>query len=92
MPAMPTNVQLDADLSLRAAETFVRPRVSWPADSPQDRAMAVFLGELESDLDLADALCNQAGFVVLSLRTAAFDAATGTFTVPARSVAVFVQN
>jgi hypothetical protein len=26
------------------------------------------------------------------LRTASFDAATGTFTVPARSVAVFVQS
>jgi hypothetical protein len=71
---MPANLRLDADLSLRAADSFVRPRVSWPTDAPDGSPMAVFLAEAGSGWEAADALCSEAGFVVLALRTAAFDA------------------
>jgi hypothetical protein len=74
--AMPANVQLDAELSLRAPRDFVRPRVSWPPDARDGSPMAVFLAEPDSGLEAADALCVDAGFVVLALRTAAFDVAT----------------
>jgi hypothetical protein len=75
MLAMRTNVQLDASLSLRAPRDFVRPRVSWPPGARDGSAMAVFLGEPDSSLEVADALCVEAGFVVLALRTDAFDVA-----------------
>jgi hypothetical protein len=76
MPAMPTHLRLDADLSLRAPRDFVRPRVSWPADTRDGRPLAVFLGDPDSSLEAADALCVEAGFVVLALRTDAPDVAT----------------
>ena len=75
MPAMTTNAQLDADLSLRAPRRFVRPRISWPADAPDGSPIAVFLAEGDAGFDAADALCAD-GFVVLALPTAAFDVAT----------------
>ncbi len=78
MPAMPTNGQLDAGLSLRARRSFVRPRVSWPADARDGRPMAVVLAEADWGMDVADALCAEAGFVVLALETDAFDIATIT--------------
>jgi hypothetical protein len=75
MPAMPVKVQLDASLSLRTPRDFVRPRVSWPPNGRDGSPMAVFLAEPDSTLEAADALCVEAGFVVLALRTDAFDVA-----------------
>jgi hypothetical protein len=69
MPAMPTDTQRDARLWLRGPREFVRPRLSWPLDSPYGRPMAVFLAEIECSFACADALCHDAGFVVLALRT-----------------------
>ena len=69
MPAMPTEIQRDARLWLRGPREFVRPRLSWPLDAPYGRPMAVFLADLETSFAAADALCHDAGFVVLALRT-----------------------
>jgi len=66
---MPTDTQRDARLWLRGPREFVRPRLSWPLDAPYGRPMAVFLGDLETSFAAADALCHDAGFVVLALRT-----------------------
>jgi hypothetical protein len=74
-PTMPA-MSIDADLMLRGPRDFVRPRLSWPVDSPYGRPMAVYLAEPGSSFDLADALCREAGYIVLALRTEAFDAAT----------------
>jgi hypothetical protein len=76
MPAMPTETQRDARLWLRSPREFVRPRLSWPLDAPYGRPMAVFLGDLETSFAAADALCHDAGFVVLALRTADVEVAT----------------
>jgi alpha/beta hydrolase fold len=76
MPAMPIETQRDADLTLRAPRHFVRPRLSWPVDAPYGRPMAVFLADAGSSLEPADALCFEAGFVVLALRTPSVEAAT----------------
>jgi hypothetical protein len=75
IPAVPAHPQLDADLSLRAPRDFVRPRVSWPADARDGGPIAVCLPGAGSGLELADALCVEAGFVVLALRTDVFETA-----------------
>ena len=78
IPAMPTLVQREADLSLRTARDFVRPRVIWPPDPQDGSPIAVFLGERESVFEAADALCLEGGIVVLALQTTALDVATIT--------------
>jgi hypothetical protein len=73
---MPTETRRDARLWLRGPREFVRPRLSWPLDSPYGRPMAVFLADIESSFAAADALCHDAGFVVLALRTDSPEVAT----------------
>ena len=68
--------QLNADLPLRAPRAFVRPRVSWPPDAQDGSPMVVVVDEADAGLQVADALCVEAGFVVLALQTAALDVAT----------------
>jgi hypothetical protein len=75
-PAMPTLLPREADLSLRAAHNFVRPRVSWPVDAPDGSPIAVLLSDRDSGLEAADALCHEGGFVVLALQTPSLDVAT----------------
>jgi alpha/beta hydrolase fold len=76
MLAMPTLVPREADLSLRAARTFVRPRISWPVDAPDGSPIAVFVPDPDSGLEAADALCHEGGFVVMALQTPSLDLAT----------------
>jgi alpha/beta hydrolase family protein len=76
IPAMPTLVQREADLSLRAARDFVRLRVSWPPDMPDGSPIALLLADRDFGFDAAQALCRQGGFLVLALQTAALDEAT----------------
>jgi len=73
---MSTTAHLDAGLSLRAPRDFVRSRVSWPPDAPDGSPMAVFVADIDSGLEVADALCLEAGYVVLALRTDELDVAT----------------
>ncbi|MEN3280815.1 MAG: hypothetical protein V7607_1955 [Solirubrobacteraceae bacterium] len=73
---MPTLVQREADLSLRSAHDFVRPRVIWPRDPEDGSPIAVLLWERESVFEVAHALCLDAGIVVLALQTTALDMAT----------------
>jgi hypothetical protein len=75
-PAMTTLVQREADLSLRAADDFVRPRVIWPPDPEDGSPIALFLWERESVYELADALAADGGVVVLALQTSSLDVAT----------------
>ena len=75
MPGMPSETQRDAGLTLRGPREFVRPRLSWPLGSPYGRPMAVVLADLDCSFAAADALCHDAGFIVLALRTADVDAA-----------------
>jgi hypothetical protein len=72
MPAM----SIEADLALRGPREFLRPRLSWPVDSPYGRPIAVHLADPDSSFELADALCLEAGYIVLALRTPAVDVAT----------------
>jgi hypothetical protein len=74
--AMTSLVQREADLSLRTAHDFVRPRVIWPPDPEDGSPLAVFLGERESVFEAAQALCVEGGVVVLALKTTALDVAT----------------
>jgi hypothetical protein len=76
IPVMPTLVQREADLSLRSAHDFVRPRVIWPRDPEDGSPIAVFLWDRESVFEVAHALCLDAGVVVLALQTTALDVAT----------------
>jgi hypothetical protein len=76
IPAMPTLLPREADLSLRTAHDFVRPRVIWPPDPEDGSPIAVFLGERESVFEAAQALCVEGGVVVLALKTTALDVAT----------------
>jgi acetyl esterase/lipase len=80
---MPVDQQLEADLSLRASGRFVRPRVMWPPDAPDDSPVAVFLCGGDPCTDVAEAvcagLCTEAGFVVLAVPTPDLDVATTTF-------------
>jgi hypothetical protein len=75
-PAMATLVQREADLALRAAHDFVRPRVIWPPDPEDGSPIALFLWERESVFEAAHALCLEGGIVVLALQTTALDVAT----------------
>jgi alpha/beta hydrolase fold len=74
--AMPTLVQREADLSLRAAHDFVRPRVIWPPDPQDGSPVAVFVWERECVFEAAQSLSVEGGVVVLALQTAALDVAT----------------
>jgi acetyl esterase/lipase len=80
MPAMATETQRDASLSLRDPSGIVRVRVNWPAPESGDAApVLVFLSDLESSVGADDALCrrlsSEANLIVLSVRTAALDVA-----------------
>jgi hypothetical protein len=74
--AMPTLVQREADLSLRAAHDFVRPRVIWPPDPEEGSPIALFVWERESVFEAAHALSVDGGVVVMALQTTALDLAT----------------
>ena len=77
IPAMPSLMPREADLSLRADRDFVRPRVSWPPDAEDGSPIAVVLWDRDADAsEVANALCLDGGFVVLALHTAALDLAT----------------
>jgi len=69
-------MSIEADLALRGPHEFVRPRLSWPVDAPYGRPIAVVLAEPHASFELADALCLEAGYVVLALRTADVEVAT----------------
>jgi acetyl esterase/lipase len=73
---MPTLLQREADLSLRAARDFVRLRVRWPPDAPDGSPIAVYLADRDSDFEAANALCLEGGFLVMALHTTALDVAT----------------
>jgi len=73
---MTTLAQRDADLSLRAADNFVRPRVIWPPDPEDDSPIALFLGKRPSVFEMAEALSVEGGMVVLALQTTALEVAT----------------
>jgi hypothetical protein len=66
----------EADLSLRAARDFVRPRVLWPPEAQDASAIALLVWDGDSALDMAHALCRHAGTIVLALQTAELDLAT----------------
>jgi hypothetical protein len=74
--AMPTLVQREADLSLRTAHDFVRPRVIWPPDPEEGSPIALFLWERECVFEAAHALSFDGGVVVMALQTTALDLAT----------------
>jgi hypothetical protein len=76
IPAMPSLVQREAELSLRTTGDFVRPRVVWPPDAADGSPIALLLWDSDSCFEVADALCVDGGFVVLALQTAALDLAT----------------
>ena len=73
---MPTLVQREADLSLRTAHDFVRPRVIWPPDPEEGSPIALFLWERECVFEAAHALSVDGGVVVMALQTTALDLAT----------------
>jgi hypothetical protein len=73
---MSIQTQRDADLTLRGPRYFVRPRLSWPPDAPYGRPIAVFLADPGASFEVADALCFDAGFVVLAIRTPSVEVAT----------------
>jgi hypothetical protein len=73
---MTTLAQREADLSLRAAGDFVRPRVIWPPDPEEGGPIALFLWERPSVFEIAEALSVDGGMVVLALQTTALDVAT----------------
>jgi acetyl esterase/lipase len=70
-----------ADLRLRGAGTLLRPRVSWPRGG-RGTGVLVFLPDPASTSAWSDAFCrascDEAGFVVLSVADATFEAATTT--------------
>jgi hypothetical protein len=74
--AMPTLLQREADLSLRTAHDFVRPRVIWPPDPVDGSPIALLLWERESVFEAAQALSVDGGVIVMALRTTALDLAT----------------
>jgi hypothetical protein len=76
MRPMAALMHREADLSLRAARDFVRPRVIWPPDPQDGSPIAVVLWERDSVDAVADALSLEGGVVVLALQTTALDLAT----------------
>jgi hypothetical protein len=73
---MTTLAQREADLSLRAAADFVRPRVIWPPDPEDGGPIALFLWERPSVFEMAEALSIEGGMVVLALQATALEVAT----------------
>ena len=73
---MTTLAQREADLSLRAADDVVRPRVIWPPDPEDGCPIALFIGERPSVFEMAEALSVEGGMVVLALQTTSLDVAT----------------
>jgi hypothetical protein len=73
---MTTLAQREADLSLRTADDFARPRVIWPPDPEDGSPIALFLGERPSVFEMAEALSVEGGMVVLALQTTSLDVAT----------------
>jgi hypothetical protein len=69
-------IQREADLSLRTADDFVRPRVIWPPDPEDGSPIALFLWERASVFEAAHALCVDGGVIVMALQTTALDLAT----------------
>jgi hypothetical protein len=76
MHGMAIALPREADLSLRSAREFVRPRVLWPPDAEDGQPVAVLLWERDSVHEVAEALCIEAGVVVLALQTTDLDVAT----------------
>lgn len=76
MSAMAMVLPREADLSLRAARDFVRPRVLWPPEPEDGSPIAVLVWDGESALEAANALCLHAGAIVLALQTGELDLAT----------------
>jgi alpha/beta hydrolase fold len=76
MPAMAMVLPREADLSLRAAREFVRPRVVWPPAAEDGSAIVVLISDDGTALEGANALCLHAGAIVLALQTAELDVAT----------------
>jgi alpha/beta hydrolase fold len=76
MPDMAVLLPREADLSLRAARDFVRPRVLWPPEAEDGCPIAVLVWDGEAALDAANALCLSADAIVLALQTAALEVAT----------------
>jgi acetyl esterase len=76
MPAM-----RDASLALREPRGIVRVRVNWPTVDEKPPVL-VFLSSEDVRLETVDALCrglcDEAGILVLSVRTACLDTATTT--------------
>jgi acetyl esterase/lipase len=80
MPAMAFEVQRDASLALRERNGIVRVRVNWPAATEGEAPpVLVFLSADDPRVETVDALCRglcaEAGFVVLSVRTACLETA-----------------
>jgi alpha/beta hydrolase fold len=73
---MTTLAQREADLSLRATDDLVRPRVIWPPDPEDGSPIALFLGKRPSVFEMAEALSVEGGMVVLALQTTALEVAT----------------
>lgn len=73
---MTTVLQREADLALRAADEFVRPRVIWPPDPQDGSPIAVFVWERDSAFEAAQALSLDGGIVVLALHTSALELTT----------------
>jgi hypothetical protein len=76
MHGMAIALPREADLSLRSAREFVRPRVLWPPDVEDGQPVAVLLWDRDSVHEMAETLCVEAGFVVLALQTTDLDVAT----------------
>jgi alpha/beta hydrolase fold len=73
---MATLMQREADLALRSAGDFVRPRVIWPPNPVDGSPIALFLWERACVFEAAEALSAEGGFVVMALHTAQLDIAT----------------
>jgi alpha/beta hydrolase fold len=76
IPAMATRVQREANLALRSARDFVRPRVIWPPEPVDGSPIALFLWERGCVFDAAEALSAEGDLVVMALQTAQLDVAT----------------
>ncbi len=76
IPAMPSFVQREADLSLRAASAFSRLRVFWPPDAADGAPIAVFAMEHDPGVEAARTLSVEGGYIVLALETTALDVVT----------------
>lgn len=73
---MPSTVQREADLSLRAASSFSRLRVFWPADGADGAPIAVYVTEHDPGFEAARALSADEGYIVLALETTELDVVT----------------